>query len=440
MDTKCFVGINSDLPKLVDEIIAIFDDLRVSRSDKLESRYIYSSILPFLPPSSLVARYYGNLSDPIRLLRVHGGNYKPHVPCIMTTLRMRNKALEPAPITPIACAALSNDGRCVALGFCDGIVEVVDAELGAMISRFADGPPNPPVWLFFTDEDRKLVTENSEGDIYVLDNVTSRRVTFGSRLGCSTKVIASLSHNGSMVVRVAQHVGREWYENVNIISIEDSTINAFLPPSLDSSISAYDRFPFRRSLGFSPDGRYVAAFDTQDAFIWSSTSFHVVAQYSIGNPKSWFLNTNRPSTTLPFKLPAHIIFTPVFEPSQPITSLSCVLFTLTTSSNTPSTYTMPPRADAVSQAAVTVPHLSLHGHIWFKDHEILIIPTGYRDPISCSTEVLYTRDSLWLTPQDCLPDSTLPTSRDGTRFLVCDEGGFPVIIDISGVTSSVVTT
>ena len=71
---------------------------------------------------------------------------------------------------------LSDDGRQVALGFSDGVVQVVDAELGDRISRFADGPPNPPVWLLFTNGGNKLVTENSKGDIYMLDNITSRRL------------------------------------------------------------------------------------------------------------------------------------------------------------------------------------------------------------------------------------------------------------------------
>jgi len=423
-------------------------------SGNVEYHHIYRSILPFLPLSSPVATCYRKLSDPIRVVRVRGGNYKCHIPSIITT----------SPVTPIACATLSDDGRWVALGFCDGVVEVVDAKLGARISRFSDGPPSASVWLLFTDGGNTLVTENSEGDIYILDNITFQRVHIASQIG-SSRVMTSLSHDGSMIVRVAQHVETDWYKNMSIIQIstEDAIINALASPSLGSQISnapcrsnthsppllnspicSNDKkpgLPLRRSLGFSPDGRYVAAFDTQQAFIWSSSSFQVVAQYSIEKPDIWFLNTNRPSATLPPELPDYVTLTPVFEPSEPLSSLSCVLFTLKVPPppvsvyNESGEYTIDfarfPVQPAVSRAAGAVPQLSVRGGIWFGGHEVLVIPNNYRDPKSCSIKLPC--EHRGFRDPDSLTDFVLPRSRDGTRFLICDEESFPVIVDISGV-------
>jgi hypothetical protein len=289
--TQRFVGINADLPRLLNDAIAIARDYRLSpRKATWEhgqmyflphARHIYRSIVPFLPLSSPVLAYYNKLLDPIRVLRVDGGNYKPAVPSNVT----------PQSDTPIACATLSDDGCRVALGFRDGVVEVVDTELGVKISRFADGPPNPSVWLLFTNGGHNLVTENSKGDVYILDTITSRRVPFASRFDGASNVVASLSHDNSMIVRVAHHVGTAWYENISVIhtSMGDPTINTLAPPFLGSQVfertsigstrplpsrnspfSSNNKgpgFPFRRSVGFSLDGQYIAAFDAQHAFI-----------------------------------------------------------------------------------------------------------------------------------------------------------------------------
>jgi hypothetical protein len=55
-------------------------------------------------------------------------------------------------------------------------------------------------------------------------------------------------------------------------------MDAFATPFLDSRVSRHGEVPrsrLRRSVGFSPDGQYVAAF----------VSFQVVAQHSINNPQ-----------------------------------------------------------------------------------------------------------------------------------------------------------
>jgi hypothetical protein len=77
--------------------------------------------------------------------------------------------------------------------------------------------------------------------------------------------------------------------------------------------------------------------------------------------------------------------------------------------------------------------VSARGGIWFGGHEILVIPDNYRDPKSCSVELPCEDPESGSGDPDRLTDFVLPRSRDGTRFLICDEESFPVIVDISGV-------
>ena len=395
-------------------------------------REIYRSRLPFLPPSSPVRALYGNLSDPIQVLRVRNRIDKLHV--LSNTSQPSEKS---TPIPPIACTTLSDDGRRVALGFRDGVIQVVDAELGVSISQFADSPPSSPAWLLFIDEGH-IATENVDGDIYVLDYVTSHRQQIGS-LGDAEKVITSLSQDGSMIVRVSQH-SNSWYENMHIIRISAKmpTISVLASPSpyppIPASTGGKNKrplLPLRRSLGFSPDGRYVAAFDSWQAFVWSSTSSQVVARFSVGDPSIWFLNTNQMT---PIELPVDVVITPIFELSQPISSLSCVLFNLQRRSRLNSVHGLGPGdMVAVSHAAGRTPQLGSLSDIWYKGRKIMTIPARYHDPNSVSAE---------LHPQSGPParavlgsrtDVVLPTSRDGTRFLISDEEGYPVVVDMSEI-------
>lgn len=235
------MGVNADLLRLVDDAITICCDPRIApnTSDHTsyytsDPRHIYRSILPFLPPSSPVLAYYNKLSDPVRVLRVDGQINKlgtpPSTPLQSNNALTRNDA-------PITCATLSDDGHHVALGFRSGLVEVVDAELGVRVLRFSDGPPSPLVWLLFTDGG-KLVTENLKGEICILDNITLFRVQYTSRLDGAENAITSLSHDGSMIVRITQYGEREWHEGASIIHIttEGLTVNALTPPPPATSL------------------------------------------------------------------------------------------------------------------------------------------------------------------------------------------------------------
>jgi len=309
-------------------------------------------------------------------------------------------------------------------------VEVVDTELGTTVSRSA-GLRKPPVWLLFINGGHKLVIETSEGDIYILDNFTLRRQRFSSRIDGSTMVVASLSHDGSMIVRAALHSTKEWYENMYIIDIttDSPTIHSLSTPShITRYRGAGRRFPLQRSVGFSPDGKYVAAFDTQQAFIWSCTSFQLIAHYSIEDPFDWFLNTNRPSAMPTLALPNDVIITPFPEHSGSISSTSCVLSKLE--------IRCPPHSDtlltfsmrALSLAAAAAPVLGSWRRVWFRGREIMIIPDNNWNSIE--PVPIFT-----LPLSDSPSDSSFLTSKDGTRFLLYDEKHCPVLVDISGVIS-----
>ena len=442
-EPQYFVGINADLPRLLDDVIPIADF-------EGDPREIYR-MLPFLPPSSPVLAYYNKLSDPVRVLRVPTDASLP----VHEVLPH-----DEASVMPIACAALSDDGCHVALGFSDGAIQVVDAELGHRIARFADRPPNPSVWLLFIDEGHKLVTEDSEGDIYILDNLTSCWQQLGSR--CSgTDARASLSHDRSMIVRAAQQSRKEWYEAMSIIRVttQNPTINPLHPPSLDPDIPSRTvdlrlitrRFPLRRSMGFSPDDHYVAAFDTHLALVWSSTSFQVIAQYSVDDPAAWFLNVHNSLAMPPLEFPGSVIITPVPEHSASIRSPSCVLFTLKRQPISMSSFDNIPDMRIISSATGVALMVGSQGGVWFKGHKILTIPAGYCDPTARTIEALplsfgafneasesladFTFPINTRASNESLTDFTLPISRDGTRFLICDKVGFPVVVDISGVVS-----
>ena len=405
-----FVGAHSDLPKLVNDVIDVFGVSPLFDANQ-DPRHIYRSILPFLPPSSLILVHYNMLSDPIKVLRMGSRN--------------NNFQRGDPPISAITCTALSDDGHRVALGFDDGIVEVVDAELATTISR-TTRLPKPPVWLLFIDRGHKLITETSDGDIYIWDNLTLHRPRFASRIDGSTTVVASLSHDGSMIVRAAQHSAKEWYENMCIIHIttDSPTVHSLSTPS---HIIPYRgkgrRFPLQRTVGFSPDGRYAAAFDTQEAFVWSCISFQLVAHCSI-NPRNWFLNTNRPSIMPTLAFPNDVIITPFPPHSGSIRSTSCVLFNL--APRGPADLGRL-RMQALSIAAAAVPVLSSRRRVWFRGRKIMIIPDD------CWNSITPARSgpSFWESP----PDSSFLTSKDGTRFLLYDTKHCPVLVDISAVIS-----
>jgi len=92
-----------------------------------------------------------------------------------------------------------------------------------------------------------------------------------------------------------------------------------------------------------------------------------------------------------------------------------------------------PDMGTISSATGTALMVDSRGSVWFRGHKILTIPARYRDPTALAIKVLPRSSGLF--DEEFLADFTLPISRDGTRFLICDEGGFPAVVDISGLFS-----
>ena len=399
------------MPRLLNDVIRVCRASPLSRAN-WDPRHIYRSILPFLPPLSPILVHYNKLSDPIRILRVFSQN----------TVQRGDP-----PVSAITCTALSDGGHRIALGFDDGVVEIVDTELAITISRSA-GLPKPPVWLLFIDGGHNLVIETSRGDIYIWDHFTMRRQRFSFRIDGSM-VVASLSHDGSMIVRVARHSTKEWYENMYIIHItaDRPAIHSLSTPSyIVPYYGTGRRFPLQRSVGFSPGGQYVGAFDTVQALVWSCTSFQLIAQWAIEDPRHWFLNTNRPFVMPPLALLSGVVITAFPEHSGSITSTSCILFGLWQRRSRFEDIGM----HIISLAAAAVPVLGSENNLWFRGRLITTIPEGY-----CNSKCR--SDKLVSWPKETLVNFSLPTSQDGTRFLLYDKEGCPVLVDISRVISAI---
>jgi len=99
-------------------------------------------------------------------------------------------------------------------------------------------------------------------------------------------------------------------------------------------------------------------------FIWSSTSFQLVAQYSIEDPAAWFLNTSCGSVPLPSEFPDRNGVTVVCEPSGSNRSSSCALYTLE------GLFYRPFRGVIISQTDGAVALLTSQGDIWFGEHRV----------------------------------------------------------------------
>jgi len=87
---------------------------------------------------------------------------------------------------------------------------------------------------------------------------------------------------------------------------------------------------------------------------------------------------------------------------------------------------------ALSLATIAAPVLDSRNRVWFRGHEITIIPHDYRISKWPSGEAASGPGGL---RENVLAIFSLPTSQDGTRFLLHDKEHFPVLVDISGVIS-----
>ena len=68
----------------------------------------------------------------------------------------------------VTCAALSQDGTYVALGFGSGAIEIANINCSCTTSQFQCDPPNlPPVWIEFIHGDCRIAVEDNKGNITI---------------------------------------------------------------------------------------------------------------------------------------------------------------------------------------------------------------------------------------------------------------------------------
>ncbi|KAF8338808.1 uncharacterized protein EI90DRAFT_3039244, partial [Cantharellus anzutake] len=304
---------NHELIKLLDEAF------RSILAVEFDPWNLYRCFLPFTPSSSHLHRLYGKLSDPVRIFSVSGEFSGGFIPLSEDACKAR-EAME-AKLTElpkkfhkylreetnyeaefaepdvrngvVTCAAISHDGSHVALGFGSGVIEVADIDHQHTISRFQCNPPKPPVWIeFIGGGNVRIATEDTDGNISILSHGT-HLVPLGALPTSRHPAITALSSNGCCIMRVPRNQDENWYGNVALLyfSGEPSTRLLASPsaPSDPQSPQPYyhSSTPPRHTAGFSPGGRYVGAFDMNCAFIWSTGTCEVIAQYCVQDFRCW---------------------------------------------------------------------------------------------------------------------------------------------------------
>ncbi len=105
-----------------------------------------------------------------------------------------------------------------------------------------------------------------------------------------------------MLTRTPRNLEDDWHKNMMILYISDHSTFQSLTPSSPTPSSPTSPFHYQwnfnfhwnvasrhRSLGFSPQGGYIA--DHIHAFIWSTESHELVAYFRVQEFTAWMLNT-----------------------------------------------------------------------------------------------------------------------------------------------------
>ncbi|KAF8340415.1 uncharacterized protein EI90DRAFT_3035477 [Cantharellus anzutake] len=255
--------------------------------------HIFRSILPFTPSSSPLFKSYGHLSDPIRIFSIAGEFSGLSFPLSGDT-RSAQRAME-AKLSALSmdkmdrtdqkaefldpdirngivtAAALSQDGRYIALGFGNGIIEIADIDHQDAITHFQCDPPHIPAWIGFICGSHRIATEDSEGNIMVFSHGLPS-VKVGTLPSGPHPPVTLVADNGSFIIRAPRNIDCRWYENMVIIYVSDE-------PSIHPLSSPHFAVPTSRSampnyctLGLSPEGQYIVVHDGNNISIWSTNT------------------------------------------------------------------------------------------------------------------------------------------------------------------------
>ncbi|KAF8338208.1 uncharacterized protein EI90DRAFT_3042104 [Cantharellus anzutake] len=452
------------------------------RSPEFNPWHVYRSFLPFT--SSSLYELYGRLSDPVQVFSISGefsGGFIPLSEDVRNAQEVAEAKLSNLPkkfdkygkeVTNyeaeftehdvrngvVTCAAISQDGSHVALGFGNGFIEVADINHQRTISRFQSDPPNHPVWIeFILGANAQIATEDTHGNISVLSHGT-RLVPCGALPSGHHPAITALSSNGCFIVRVPRT--QNWYNNVALLYFSgEPSIRLLASPSAlfipsDPQLSST---PLCHTVGFSPGGRYAGAYDANCAFVWSTNTSELVARYWVQNSEFWIFN---PGYVLP--LP-YLVPTPVFgdhaihltleeaathvQSSEPDSRdnadeswLKCPFYNLSPNMTRLDGHD---KASAYSSVIGRVPFLSIQSKfsiplVFFNGQVELIVEFKYR-PVFRNLNPSPSENKSWYGDLLFQDESRVTlyhfprASKDGTRFLLQGKLRAPVVVDISQV-------
>ena len=197
-------------------------------------------------------------------------------------------------------SSISTDGRLVAVSFENGGFEVSDYKSGDpkwihKSQMHWESTPLPPlIWSeFVLPDDSCVVGEDANGMIWVIDE-RSILDRIGPLPHPGRNSIAAVSGDGSRVVRACLNPSDGfWSQNITLLDIYRDHITVRpLAPSFPAPRGSAPTGLIARSLGFSPDGSNVGAFDGHQAHVWSAGTGALIASYTIKEPGCWSINLN----------------------------------------------------------------------------------------------------------------------------------------------------
>ncbi|KAF8335465.1 uncharacterized protein EI90DRAFT_332295 [Cantharellus anzutake] len=455
--------------------------------------HAYRSGLPLTPTSSSIYKYYGHLSDPVRIFSVSGEFAGGLIPLSDDAHRARRvMEVEVAKLPrknsgqetnyeaefcndnvrngTVTCAALSSDGHRVALGFGSGIIEVADIDNPRTICRFQSDSSYPLAWIeFIHGGNAHIATEDTQGNAAIFSHGMPS-VKLGMLPSSHYPPLTTVSDNGCFVVRVPRNLKDVWYENTALLCVLGNPSIQLLAPLSTAQSSKHFSLPLRQSLGFSPGGRYVCAYDAHDAFVWSTYSGELIARFRTQGFDKWIINTGV-APPYSYSIPDPIFLHSAI-PLIPEVDVNCGQTSNSSLSRYNSDeswlkcpfYDLHPRADwtkTYSYAAGRVPlmfcfnprakgrqydhEIFFNGIIKFtlrllRDHEVINQKVVHNVDLEYIARAWYGDRYIYVEDNRCrsvvalFSDFYLPqASKDGTRFLIQGKMKAPIIVDISQV-------
>ncbi|KAF8314630.1 uncharacterized protein EI90DRAFT_423019 [Cantharellus anzutake] len=131
----------------------------------------------------------------------------------------------------VTCAALSLDGRHVALGFGSGVIEVVDIDHQRTICQLQHNSANLPDWIEFVHGSHRVATEDIDGNVAILGHGIAP-VKLGNLPSGLYPTGTAISDNGLFIIRAPRNFNNPWCDNMTLISVsEHPFIQALTSPS-----------------------------------------------------------------------------------------------------------------------------------------------------------------------------------------------------------------